>query len=454
MKSFTARITCRFAALVTGTTAVVLALGGYLLETEVERGLELLHDVEVRELTELIGTDAKLTAAGVADRIKHDADNDAAMFALQVADASGTVLFRSDNLGTNVLPAGNGPDEHWTTELPVLGRVHLSYYLAGPWRIHIGSLLEPSERLLRNYVRISIPLLIGVGLVSIGLGYTFSRATLRPLRAIEATANRIRADNLAERIPVPEGTDELASLSRLLNQTFDRLEASFEQIRRFSADVSHELKTPLALIRLNVEKLRSRFSGDAEATLAVGDVLEEIARLNQVIDRLLFLAKAESGALPLVLQSTEVSGLIATFAEDAQALAEDRNVRFEVLKSDVGTLNVEPNLLRQLLLNLVANAVAVSPSGCWVRLESFAAEGAWKLIITDEGPGIPAAELARIFERFVQVHASGRAAEPTRGHGLGLAICKSIATLHHGTIAAENRGDRSGVRVTVTLPRR
>lgn len=452
MKSFTARITLRFAALVTATTAGVLALGGFLLEREIEHGLELLHDIEVRELTELLGPNAVLTAAGVEERIKHDADNDAALFAVQVADSSGQVLFRSDNLGDLVLPAGTMPDEHWTTEMPVLGRVHLSYYMAGPWRIHIGSLLEPSERLLRDYVRMSVPLLLGVGLVSIGLGYTFSRATLRPLRAIEATANRIRADNLAERIPVPEGRDELVSLSRLLNQTFDRLEASFEQVRRFSADVSHELKTPLALIRLNVEKLRSRVAADAEATAAVGDVLEEITRLNQVIDRLLFLAKAESGALPLVLQPTELAGLVATFAEDAQALAEDRGVRFEVRKSDVGQFNVEPNLLRQLLLNLVANAVHVSPRGACVTLESLATASGWKLIISDEGPGIPADELTRVFDRFVQVQPRARG-EAGRGHGLGLAICRSIAALHRGNIVAENRSDGPGLRVTVTLPR-
>ena len=452
MRSFTFRITCRFAALVTATTAAVLVLGGFLLDREIEQGLELLHDIEIRELTELIGPDVTQNAESIATRIKHDADSDAALFVMQVADARGTVLFRSDNLGDTILPTHLASNlRHWTATLPYLGRVHLSLYEVGPWRIHIGSPLGPSERLMRDYVRISVPLLLGAGLVSLGLGYAFSRATLRPLRAIEATANRIRADNLAERIPVPSGRDELAALTRLLNQTFDRMQASFEQMRRFAADASHELKTPLALIRLNVEKLRLRGSNDTDSAAAIDDVLEEINRLHHVIDRMLFLAKAESGALQPVLKPIELRELIGSFAEDARALAEDRGVRFAVGRDDPGTIRGEPELLRQLLLNLVANAVAASPLGGSVQLDSIAAGGGRELVISDEGFGVPPADLPRIFDRFVRLPSRPTGGDAPPGHGLGLAICKSIAELHHGSIRAENRSDRPGLRIVVRL---
>ena len=451
-QSFTFRITCRFVCLVTTTMAAVLIVGGFLLDHEVERGLELLHAIEVQELSELIGNDASLDAQAISGRIKHDADSDASLFVIQVANARGDVLFRSDNLQDTILPVAADKEAHWTTTLPSIGRIHLSSFFVAPWRIHIGSPLEPSERVMRGYVRMCIPLLIGVGLLSVGLGYAFSHATLRPIRAIEATAHRIRADNLAERIPVPSGRDELAALTLLLNQMFDRLQGSFEQIRQFTADASHELKTPLSLIRLNAEKLIPRLSDDPDASAALSDILEEIAQMHQVIERLLFLAKSESGALTLTLREVDVQSFLTSFAEDAQALGEDRGVRFTLAQNAPGTIRAEPDLLRQLLLNLVANAVAASPPGGVVQLDSGPVTGGWQFTVVDEGTGVPDAHLPRIFDRFVRFERPADRPAARAGHGLGLAICKSIVDLHHGTIRAENRADRTGFKVVVVLP--
>lgn len=452
-RSFTFRITCRFACLVTATTAAVLVVGGFLLDYELERGLELLHDIEVRELRELIGTDAGLDAEAITDRIKHDADSDDTLFVIQVANARGEVLFRSQNLQEAILPFLPGREQHWTTTLPSVGPVHISYFARDPWRIHIGSSLEPSERVIRSYIRMCIPLLVGVGLLSVGLGYAFSRATLRPIRAIEATANRIRADNLAERIAMPSGHDELAALTLLLNQMFDRLQGSFEQVRQFTADASHELKTPLALIRLNAEKLRASLANDPDGSAALSDVLEEITRMHQVIERLLFLAKTEGGAMTLATREVDVSSLVTNFAEDAEALGDDRRVRFTLAQNEPGTIKTEPDLLRQLLLNLVSNAVAASPPGGLVQLHSRPVDTGWEFIVTDEGTGVPDSQLPRIFDRFVRFKQAVDTPETRAGHGLGLAICKSIVDLHHGSIQAENRKDGPGFRVTVVLPR-
>ena len=453
MNTFTQRLTLRFALLVTGTTALVLVAGGWLLDHQTERGLELLHEVEAHELHELLGSDADLDAKAIADRVAHDADSDAALFVIQVSDRGGRVLFRSDNLGDTILARPPDASAHWTTTLPFLGRVHLSASDHGPWLIMIGSPLEPSERLLRDYARIAAALLAAVALLSFALGKAFSRAALRPVRAIEETARRIRADNLSERIPVPAGRDELASLALLLNQTFDRLQASFEQIHRFSADASHELKTPLALIRLNAEKLSPRVAADPDAAGAVADILEEIAQLQQVIDRLLFIARSESGALKLERRPVSPDSLLLDFVDDARALAEDRGVRFALGRNDPGELPCAPDLLRQLFLNLVSNALAVSPPAGLVTLDSVAQSGTWRFTVTDEGPGLPEPQLARVFERFVRFENRPVAPDAPRGHGLGLAICKGIVELHGGTIRAENRPDRPGLRVIAELPR-
>lgn len=451
MRTFSQRLAVRFATLVTGTTAVVLAVGGWLLDRQVLRSLEVLHEGEYRELRGLIGN-APLTPSEVAQRVRHDVDSDAALYFVQVHAERGEILFRSPNLGANVVPDPTDRHPHRILELPGIGPVYASEYRDGPLHVQIASALAPMRRLLKDYVETAVLLTLGVALVSVALGYAFSRLTLQPLRAIETTADRIRSDNLSERIPVQGGDDELASLARLLNQMFDRLQASFEQVRRFAADVSHEVKTPLALIRLNAEKLRPRLAADAEGTAALADILEEIEQINQVTDRLLFLAKSESGALKLALRPVAMPLLLGPFAEDAQVLAADRGIRFAVDPDEPGEIRADPELLRQMLLNLVANAVSVSPLGGLVTLESRSIAGGWQLVVADEGPGLAPPQLARLFERFVRFDRPTNG-EGRSGHGLGLAICKSIAELHGGSIRAENRAERSGLRIIVELPR-
>lgn len=178
----------------------------------------------------------------------------------------------------------------------------------------------------------------------------------------------------------------------------------------------------------------------------------DISRLNQIIESLLFIAKADSGTLTLPCRVEDAGRLLASFAEDARALTEDRNIQFLLRANPAGKVEVEPNLLRQLLLNLVSNALNVSTSGSTITLASTLSDQRWTLTLADEGPGLPATELEHVFERFVRYDHS-RAGHNINGQGLGLAICHSIVRLHAGTIRAENRTDRSGLQVIVDLPR-
>ncbi len=450
-RTLTWKTTLRFAVLVTATTMLVLAAGAWLLDRQMRRGLTLLHEGEARELTGFLAGAAR-TPEAVRERVLRDSQGDAEWFFIQIHDEAGNVLFRSANLGSAVLP-DLSPGRRRVVDLPGVGGVQLTEVRENGWHIQVGSPLTMERLLLADYARVSAGLVALAGLAALGLGYGFSRVTLRPLRVIAETARRVSGENLRERIRVPDTQDEMAAVARVLNQTFDRLEASFEQVRRFAADASHELKTPLALMRLNAERLRGRPGAD-EAGL--DELLEAVGRMQTVIDRLLFLARAEGGGLALEREPVRVAEFLADFAEDAAVLVEEAGGSFEVTGCDAGEARVDAGLVRQLLLNLVANAARVSPRGGRVTLEARrdGDAGTWRFTVTDEGPGLPPEQLERVFGRFVRFepeHAPRTEGVP--GHGLGLAICRSIAQVHGGSIRAENRTDgRGGLRVVVELP--
>jgi signal transduction histidine kinase len=457
-RSFTWQLTIRLALLVTITSVIVLVAGGLLLARQAAHSLDALHEAEFVEFRKIVEAHPALNLAEMADSIRREADSDIGLYYIQVQRASGEIVFRSENLGTLVLPDLGPEERHVTMSLPGLGAMRMSEDRDDDWHIQVASPLSPFYHVLEDYTTVSVALLCMVALASVALGWGFARLTLRPVRAIRETAGRIRGDNLGERIPVPAGRDELSALTVLLNQMFDRLEAAFNQSRRFTADASHELKTPLSLIRLNAEKLRPRLAEDADGSAALDDLLESVARMQRIVESLLFLAKAETGTLALRLEQIATTTLIGEFSEDAVALAEDRGVRFEVQANEAATVRCEPTLVRQLLLNLVNNAVRVSPPGGHVRLESRVRNGQWSLRVTDEGPGLPEEQLERIFERFVRyaMPAPAGSRSPfdgeSSGHGLGLAICRGIAELHGGSIAAGNRTDRSGFSVEASWP--
>jgi signal transduction histidine kinase len=459
MTSISRRLTLGFAALVTLTTAAVLALGGWLLSRQMIAGLDLLNAAEFSELRERLETvPTPPSQSEINLRIREHTVIDAAMYYCQVYTADGTILFRSPNLGATALPIlPEDAPPSWTSSLPTHGTVRISEFRAGTLHVQIASPLAPTHRLISEYARVSAWLLGITALLSLGLGHAFTRFGLRPLRLIRETAGRIRADRLNERIPVSTSRDEISALATLLNQMFDRLETSFTQVTRFTADASHELKTPLTLIRLNAEKLRPAVAHDPAASTALADLLEDISRLHQIIESLLFLARADSGSLSLPRRQEDTTSFLETFSEDARALAEDRGVKYRLAENPPVTVHIEPNLLRQLLLNLVSNALRVSPPGSTLILSSHLTPECWTLTLIDEGPGLPPKQIERVFERFVRFEPTtvhGASPEDVfPGHGLGLSICRSIAQLHDGTLRAENRTDRSGLRMIVELPR-
>lgn len=283
-----------------------------------------------------------------------------------------------------------------------------------------------------------------------GGGWATAWAALRPLEVVTTTALQIsRTDDLARRIPVSgPSNDEVGRLVDAFNQTLQRMENLFETQRRFLADVSHELRTPLTTIRGNVDLLRRMGGVDAEA---LDSVAGEVDRMTRLVRDLLLLAQAESGNLPLAREPVELDTLLLEVYQQAKLLAQER-VDVRLGGEDRVTIPGDRDRLKQVLLNLVANALDHTPEGGTVTL-SLAAVGEYaRLTVSDTGAGIPRQELPRIFERFYRIDPSRRR-KAGGGAGLGLSIAYWIVKNHQGRIEVASEPGR-GATFSVWLPRR
>jgi len=315
--------------------------------------------------------------------------------------------------------------------------------------VTVATPIAPVYDVMQGYVRVSAALIVVMLLASIALGFGLSQLVLRPVRIIRDTANRIRSDNLKERIPVENVKDEISELARLLNQMFDRLETAFDQIRRFTADASHELKTPLSLVRLHAERLLVNSDLDPAQKELVHVQLEELARVNQIIDELLFLSRADAHAIAVDLKQQGPAGFLHSFAQDAAALAEHHGRKFHYTHEGEGEAAFEEKRIRQVLLNLLANALNVSPPGGTITLNSTLHDGVWRVSVEDEGPGLTPEQRRKLFERFVRF---GPQSTADKGSGLGLAISRSIVQLHKGRIFALEGTSGRGLKMVVEIP--
>lgn len=301
---------------------------------------------------------------------------------------------------------------------------------------------------IRAYALTSAALVLAMLLASIVIGKGMSQIVLRPIRAIRETADRIRSDNLSEQIPVSDVRDEISELADLLNRTFDRLERTFIQMRRFSEEVSHELKTPLSLLRLHAEQiLRDEASNHTDAAV---EQIEEITRLNQFIDQMLFLSQAEANSIALDLKPADPKEFIEAFAADAAVLADDSGHRFTASVRGRGQVALDKSRFRQVLFNVITNAIKASPLGREIRLTSEFPRNLWRVTVEDDGPGVSKDERQRMFDRFVRLRES---TATIRGSGLGLTISRSIVRLHGGRIWAEPARKLHGLAIIIELPR-
>ncbi len=286
------------------------------------------------------------------------------------------------------------------------------------------------------------------------VGYWLARRALEPIDRIITEVREISdGRSLHRRLPEPMVKDELGRLAETLNQMMARLERSFAALRRFTADASHELKTPLTVLRAGVERAITNPRAPAETMPVLEETLQEVNRMTELVDALLTLARADEGRAELHHEAVDLRAIVQEAQETGELLAEQAGVTMAVATPpEPLILQVDRSRIRQLILNLVENAVKYTPRGGNVRVELSQADGRVTLTVADTGIGIAAGDLPHIFDRFWRADSARTRTGERPGAGLGLAICKWIAEAHGGAIEAQSRPGR-GTTFTVTLPK-
>ncbi|MEW6178697.1 MAG: ATP-binding protein [Chloroflexota bacterium] len=314
--------------------------------------------------------------------------------------------------------------------------------------LQVGLSLALVEITQNTLATVLIALTITLMIVVLVTTWALTGEALAQLETVTQVATLItQADDLSRRIPVAAtAQDEVSRLIRAFNQTLERLEKLFDTQRRFLADVSHELRTPLTVIKGEVGLMRLTNELDEESLRSIE---KEVDRLSRLVGDLLLLAQAESGQLPLELKPVELDSVLLDVLQQMNVISSGK-VNLRLIEIDQVSVLGDRDRLKQVILNLVANAVNYTPAGGEVRLFLTKKEGRACLIVEDTGPGISPEDLPHIFDRFYRGDRSRKRTESS-GFGLGLSIAKWIVERHGGKIEVESQPGQ-GTRFTVWLP--
>jgi signal transduction histidine kinase len=283
--------------------------------------------------------------------------------------------------------------------------------------------------------------------ITIG-GRWVARKALAPVEAISQAASRITAQNLAQRLPVPPADDEIAELIAILNKTLDRLQRSFEQSVRFSAEASHHLKTPISVLRAGIEEILTDPDTPAKQQTRADALLHQVHQLTSIAENLLLLARADAGRLDLHREQFDLSEVLEGVCDDARALAEAEGLDVEAKLPPELPLVADRRAVSLIVQNLVENAIKYNePDGC-ICIYAQGVDGVAEVMVRNNGEPIPPERAPHIFERFYRARPDGRIS----GQGLGLSVACELAKAHGGELELV-RSDREWTEFRLRLPR-
>jgi heavy metal sensor kinase len=380
----------------------------------------------------------------------------------QIFSPSGTITIRSPSIkqhdvplsrtaldvalmGKSIFESAKYPNEPplRLISVPIVYRGTLMYI------IQVGTSLESVEETLHRLLvvlLITMPVALAVSLAG---GWFLAGRALRPVDAITLAAQRIAAGDLTQRLSTLNSSDEIGRLASTFNDMISRLDTSFRQVRQFSSDASHELRTPLTVMKGETELVlrRPRTTEDYQTVLESN--LEEIDRMTNIVDELLFLSRADMGQVKMDRKPVRMESLVEDIHRQACLLGQDRDIQVVLGTMMPATVLADELRLRELLLNLVDNAVKYSKPGGKVEITLIVDGREVHLNVLDHGIGIPQEAIGRIFDRFYRTDEAR--VHTKKGTGLGLAICAWIAEAHQGRIEVKSQVGQ-GSQFTVILP--
>ena len=379
---------------------------------------------------------------------------------IEVWSGDGILLYRSPTLQGGTLgglprPRAEGTAEPSpsTVRLADGTRVRMATSVHTVDRRHVFLRVAHSEQGLWREIEelVSVLLLaLPLALVLAGFsGFMLARKALAPIDVMAHKAERISAERLNERLPIENPEDELGHLARAFNATLARLEAAFDQLRRFTADASHELRTPLTAIRSVGEVALQTPKSATEYRDVIGSMLEEADRLTRLVDSLLTLSRADAGHIQVQRTDISLLGLAQEASSLVEVLAEEKRQRISVEGEPASMVSGDRLILRQALINLIDNAIKYSPVGAEILVRVGQGKDSQLIVeVVDQGPGVPTEHQSHIFDRFYRVDRA-RSRE-WGGAGLGLAIARWAVEIHGGEITLQSvEGQGSTFRVTL-----
>jgi len=455
--SIRTRLTLLFALVLGAVLFVIAGTTWYGLRRSFAEAIDRSltdHGTAIGRLLINEGTPASL--AELRDDLREYVALDPGWNMVRILDAAGTEIYCSPALAAS----GVGPDVRDDVAPPrfrdiVVGEepfriVSMGVGVGGErFAIEVALPTKEIESALARF-RLTALLLIPVAMLAAALaGYGLARTALAPVDRIAGTARKITSDRLDLRLDVPPTGDELQRLSETLNEMLDRLHDAFRRTRRFTADASHELRTPVALVQATAEVALRRERSADEYRSALRKILGEAERTSGLIDNLLTLARADAGAHAFARERLDLGQLIADHREILASLCADRGLEFRFERAAAPHVRGDRSALSRVLVILFSNAVRYTPAPGVVRLTVGEVENHAVIGVDDTGIGITAEDLPHVFERFYR---ADRARSRDRGgEGLGLSIAKWIVEQHGGGIRIESEPGK-GCWVHVTLP--
>jgi len=375
---------------------------------------------------------------------------------IQIVNNKGQIIRKSLNLSRNILAFEPGHSETVYSnsrfrgapvrqvQLPLVNRNGITegYLLvAVPLKDAINVLLDLQKVLLLSFPLIILTLFI--------LTRSIAGRSIRPIEKVIATAEKMTQANLDQRIAMPHHHDELYRLSATINDLLDRMHEAFQREKQFTADASHELKTPLAAVKGTLEVLVRKPREREHYETKVQFCLKELNRMASLIDQLLMLARYESSRMNPKIEEIDLSQHLDDVVERMRPLADEKEISFNVEKTGKGRAAADPAMLEMILENIISNAVKYSPAGSSITIAEKHQDHLIMCSITDQGIGIPEEQLHAVFERFYRVDESRSLS--TGGFGLGLSIVKKLADLQKITVSVKSAKNK-GTTFELTFP--